>query len=141
MLDVVFLECQEYLLQLLSSIITLCHQLLIISGSLVLVKIQSKVISIEFEFVSELIHLIDASLESIDILELLLLLLEIFTEHLELLHFLMEVKLVVGHDIVKLCLRLLISTQLILETLKYLFLGWLLPHVIILRLLFLSCIF
>jgi hypothetical protein len=141
MLDVVFLECQEYLLQLLSSIITLCHQLLIISGCLVLVKIQSKVISIEFEFVSELIHLIDTSLEPIDILELLLLLLEILTEHLELLHFLMEVKLVIGHDIVKLSLRFLISTQLILETLKYLFFSRLLSHVIILRLIFLSRIF
>ena len=140
-MHVIFLECLEHLLELFASFISLCHQLLVVSSCLVLIKIESKVIDIEFELVSELVHLIDASFEPIDILEVLLLLLEIRTEHFELLHFLMEVKFFIGHDIIELGLRLLITTELILETLKDLLLSGLLPHVIILRLVFLARIF
>jgi hypothetical protein len=45
-----------------------------------------------------------------------------------------KVELVVGHDVVELRLRLFVPAQLILQTLEYLLLRRLLPHVIIARL-------
>jgi len=124
----------KHLLQLLSCVVAPHHQLFIVSVVLVRVQAQSQVVYVECEFVCQFLHLLDAASQSVHVLLLLLLLLEVFAEHLEMLHLLVKVELVVGHDVVELRLRLLVPAQLVLQTLEYLLLRRLLPHVIIARL-------
>ncbi len=70
---------------------------------------------------------------------MLFLLLEVLTKHFELLDLLVKVKFVIRHDVIKLSLCLLVTTQLVLQPLKNLFLGLLLLHsIIILRLIFIG---